>query len=91
MRIFIILFSGIILLWNVSTVFGQEQEGRPQRRGSRIIDDTTKQVYGPKTSRYYHEKDIFYNREIFYPIDTLIRNFHQYNYVHRNQNLYQDL
>lgn len=61
------------------------------RRGSRIIDDSTKQVYGPATSRYYYEDDVFYNREKFYLIDTLIRNFHRYNYVQRYMYTYQDL
>jgi hypothetical protein len=65
---------------------------QPGRRGSRVIDDTTKQVYGPNTSRYYFERDIFYNREIFHPIDTLSRNFHRNaNYVQKYNNLYQDL
>ena len=65
--------------------------GEPTRRGSRIIDDTTKQVYGPKTSKYYFEKDVFFNRVTYHPIDTAIQNFHKYNYVQRNDNLYQDL
>jgi hypothetical protein len=69
----------------------QAQEDEPRRRGSRIIDDTTKQVYGPKTSRYYLENDVFFNRITYHPIDTAIRNFHRYNYVQRFNNLYQDL
>src|SRR5690606_8188271 len=65
---------------------------RPDRRGSRVIDDTTRQVYGPTTSRYFYESDIFYNREVLRPIDTLIRNFHRNaNYVQRFGNLYQNL
>jgi hypothetical protein len=72
-----------------SMCYGQNQE--PPRRGSRIIDDTTKQIYGPKTSRYYFEKDVFFNRITYHPIDTAIRNFHRYNYVQRHHNLYQDL
>jgi hypothetical protein len=67
--------------------YGQE----PSRRGSRVIDDTTKQIYGPRTSKYFYETDIFFNKERYFEIDTLIRNFHQWNYVQRNQNLYQDL
>lgn len=67
---------------------GQDESGR---RGSRIIDDTTKQIYGPNTSKYYYEKDVFLNRITFHPIDTAIRNFHLYNYVQWHNNLYQDL
>ena len=69
----------------------QAQDDSGRRRGSRIIDDTTKQVYGPKTSKYYYEKDVFLNRITLHPIDTTIRNFHRYNYVQAHQNLYQDL
>ena len=67
------------------------QNDAPARRGSRIIDDTTKQVYGPKTSKYYYEKDVFLNRITYHPIDTSIQNFHRYNYVQWHNNLYQDL
>jgi hypothetical protein len=57
-----------------------------------VIDDTTKQIYGPNTSRYYYESDVFYNRDVLHPIDTAIRNFHRNAwYVQRNNNLYQDL
>ncbi|MBA4056366.1 MAG: hypothetical protein C0490_16750, partial [Marivirga sp.] len=66
-------------------------QDQPKRKGSRIIDDTTKQVYGPKTSRYYFERDVFFNRQTYYTIDTAIHNFHQYTYIQRNNNTYQDL
>jgi hypothetical protein len=61
------------------------------RRGSRVIDDTTKQIYGPRTSKYFYERDVFFNKEKHFEIDTLIRNFHQWSYIQQNQNLYQDL
>jgi hypothetical protein len=65
---------------------------QPSRRGSRVIDDTTKQVYGPNTSRYYYERDVFFNRQTFHSIDTFSRNFHRNaSYVQRYHNLYQDL
>ena len=67
------------------------QEAPTRRKGSRIIDDTTKQVYGPKTSRYYYEQDFFYNRTVFSTIDTAIRNFHRWTYVQQNHYFYQDL
>jgi hypothetical protein len=70
---------------------GQDQEPGP-RRGSRIIDDSTKSVYGPRTSKYYYEMDDFFNRTVLYPIDTVIKNVHRINsYVRFNNNLYQDL
>ncbi|WP_276373814.1 putative porin [Chryseolinea sp. H1M3-3] len=82
--VFALFFTGMYL--NLSA-----QDEEPRRRGSRIIDDTTKQVYGPKTSKYYFEKDVFFNRITYHPIDTAIRNFHRYNYIQRHNNLYQDL
>jgi hypothetical protein len=74
------------------TIIGlRAQDEQPNRRGSQIIDDTTKQVYGPKTSRFYFEKDVFFNRITYHPIDTAIRNFHRYTYVQQHNYLYQDL
>jgi hypothetical protein len=74
-------------------LFAQKQPplNPPGKKGSRIIDDTTRQIYGPNTSRYYFEQDVFYNRQVYYSIDTLIRNFHRYTYVQRFNYLYQDL
>jgi len=81
------LLAGLVFL-NLA-VIAQDEE--PRRRGSQIIDDTTKQVYGPKTSRYYFEDDVFLNRPVYHFIDTAIRNFHRFTYVQRHNNFYQDL
>jgi hypothetical protein len=84
----LILFA-LLSATGLSTAQVVEQ---PSRRGSRVIDDTTKQIYGPNTSRYYYERDVFFNRQAFHSIDTLIRNFHRNaSYVQRYNNLYQDL
>jgi len=77
------------LVLAASAAHAQEEEGA--RKRSRIIDDSTKQVYGPTTSRYYYEEDVFYNRERFHVMDTLIKNFHRYSYTESNAYLYQDL
>ena len=79
----------VVLLIVSQELSAQDQPAK--RRGSQILDDTTKQVYGPKTSRYYFEKDVFLNRQTYYFIDTVIRDFHNFSYVQRNQNVYQDL
>lgn len=82
----------LLFLWfTIGSVELLAQDPPTPRKGSRIIDDTTKQVYGPKTSQYYFEKDVFFNRQTNYLIDTVIRNFHRYTYIQRNENLYQDL
>ena len=70
--------------------FAQEDDLTP-RRGSKVIDDTTKNIYGPNTSRYFYEEDFFLNRNAIHPIDTLSWNFHRFNYVQRYNNFYQDL
>jgi hypothetical protein len=85
-RIFVLfIFSACAL-----TAFAQDEE-QTQRRGSRVIDDTTKQIYGPKTSRYFYEEDVMLNREQLHRVDTVIRNFHRFSYIHQSENLYQDL
>jgi len=79
----------VILLAHVGWAQAQVQ---PERRGSRVIDDTTKQIYGPNTSRYYYEHEVFYNQQVLHPIDTSIRNYHRTStYVQNNDNVYQDL
>jgi len=60
-------------------------------RGRAQIDDTTKQIYGPKTTRFFLEEDVFNNRKILYSIDTATYAFHQYNYVQRSQYQLVDL
>jgi hypothetical protein len=85
--------SGILILFALAVslpTMAQEEEERP-RVGSRIIDDTTRQIYGPTTSRYFTKDEIFYNRWQTYPIDTVIREFHRFGYVERFENKYQDL
>ena len=56
-----------------------------------IIDDSTKVIYGPKTTRYVLEDDIFNNRQRLYTMDTTMDEVHRFTYVQRTQNLYQDL
>jgi hypothetical protein len=85
----LLLLLFILLGAGVANAQGPEVKG--PRRGSRVIDDTTKQIYGPNTSRYFFEDDVFFNRETRKPIDTLIKNFHRYNYVQRFNYRYQDL
>lgn len=84
-------FIFLALLFAGTFFVSHAQDEEPRRRGSRIIDDTTKQVYGPKTSKYFYEKDVFFNRITYHPIDTAIRNFHRYTYVQRHNNFYEDL
>jgi len=72
--------------------------GQPTRPGSSTgssgftgIDDTTKVIYGPKTTRYILEEDVFNNRQKLYTMDTTMDDAHRFLYVQRSLNLYQDL
>jgi hypothetical protein len=99
-----ILFVFIIAsIFFTPSVFGQRDDRKPARpaeggevtprkgKGSKIIDDSTKNIYGPTTSQYYYEDEFFQNRKATHFIDTSAWNFHQFNYVQRYNNLYQDL
>lgn len=61
------------------------------RRGSQIVDDSTRNVYGPTTTRWTTEEDIFFNRKNYQPIDTSINNYHRWTYPQRFNNTYKDL
>lgn len=66
-----------------------EEEGSVVRRS--LLDDSTRMVYGPKTSLYFFEKDIKRNNLILYPQDTALNNFHNYDPVAKSNWKYQDL
>ncbi|MVM34512.1 hypothetical protein GO755_31070 [Spirosoma sp. HMF4905] len=60
-------------------------------KGTGIIDDSTKVIYGPKSTRYVLEDDVLNNRQKLYTLDTTMDEVHRFTYVQRSQNLYQDL
>lgn len=66
---------------------GQEQE---QKRGG-LIDDSTKMVYGPKTSLYFLEENVRFNKMEKTPLDTGLTNFHNFEPVFKSGYKYQDL
>lgn len=61
------------------------------RRGSRIVDDSTKNVYGPTTTRWTTEREMFTAKTNFRPLDTTINNYHRWTYVQKSNNFYHDL
>lgn len=63
----------------------------PGSSNSSGIDDSTKVIYGPKSTRYILEEDVLNNRKKLYTVDTTMDEVHRFLYVQRNQNLYQDL
>ncbi|GIV36212.1 MAG: hypothetical protein KatS3mg032_0591 [Cyclobacteriaceae bacterium] len=68
-----------------------QDENRLPRRGSRIVDDSTRQVYGPETSRWFTFDDLFHDDWNTRPIDTVIRDFHRIGPVAQSRYKLQDL
>ncbi|WP_394334853.1 putative porin [Aquiflexum balticum] len=68
----------------------QLQEGEEGGR-KKLIDDSTKMVFGPKTTLYFLEKDIKRNVSRTFEVDTLLNNFHYYEPVAKSGWMYQDL
>ncbi len=81
--VYIILFLPLLVV--------AQEEDRFPRRGSRIIDDSTRQVYGPQTSRVFTYYDLFYDRWETRPVDTVIQDFHRFGAVERSRYRFQDL
>jgi hypothetical protein len=66
--------------------------GRPGGQGPGVgIDDSTKVIYGPKTTKFFLENDVFNNRKTLYLTDTALVGVHQFEFTQRNQNLLADL
>ncbi|WP_448961422.1 putative porin [Larkinella arboricola] len=59
--------------------------------GGAILDDSTKLIYGPTTTRYFLESDVLNNRKTLFPIDTTLEDVQRTNYLSRYNYLYTDL
>lgn len=69
----------------------QRTQAPTQRVGSSIVDDSTRMVYGPETTKWTTEEDLFKNRPNYRPLDTTITEYQRWTYTQRFQNFYQDL
>jgi hypothetical protein len=69
----------------------EETEVDPDQPRRGLLDDSTKQVYGPRTTLYFYEHLIRNNRFEKYEIDTSLTGFHNYEPVARTWYKYQDL
>lgn len=67
------------------------EEDRQDRIGSGIVDDTTKQIYGPTTTQFTYERNIKYNNRQYWNIDTSVVDLHRYQFIAQTNNFYQDL
>jgi hypothetical protein len=63
----------------------------PKPKKGKILDDSTKQIYGPKTVHFFTEENLLNNRFITYSIDTLKDHFHKISFLQRQDRKYQDL
>lgn len=70
---------------------GSQQNQPRQRKTGKKLDDSTKVIYGPKSTRYFLEADVINNRKTLYTIDTVVDGVHNYSLVSHSGNLYQDL
>lgn len=61
------------------------------RTGSQVLDDSTKNVYGPATTLWTTERDIFTGQSNYRTLDSTINNFHRWTYVQRLNFMYHDL
>jgi hypothetical protein len=81
----------IFSLCAAGNLFAQEDLEKASRKGSRIIDDSTRQIYGPTTSQWFTRDDLFLDSWKTYPIDTVSENFHWFDFNPKYQNNFQDL
>lgn len=72
---------------------GPDEQGREtdNKGRTKLIDDSTQMVFGPKTTLYFFEKDVKRNRIKKTELDTLLNGFHYYEPVASTGWKYQDL
>lgn len=75
----------------VKTAPASASDEPKKRTTSKIINDSVKQVYGPTTSTWTTETELFYNKKNYRPLDTAVNDFHRWTYVQRYNNRFQDL
>ncbi|KAA6441485.1 hypothetical protein FEM33_01760 [Dyadobacter flavalbus] len=60
--------------------------------GGAILDDSTKNIYGPATTLHFYENDILNNRDsVRYRVDTSLTNFHRWTPLDRSWGKLVDL
>jgi len=74
-----------------TTTSNNKEAKQPAGKGSQIVDDSTKNVYGPKTTLWITENDIYLNKNNYQPLDTTIIDYHRWTFIQKLNNFYQDL
>jgi len=62
-----------------------------RKTGSIFLNDSTKNVYGPKTTLWTTGTELFINRARYRPIDTGIVNYHRWTFPQQSGQTLQDL
>ncbi|MCE6989517.1 putative porin [Dyadobacter sp. CY323] len=61
-------------------------------QGGAVLDDSTKSIYGPTTTKHFYENDILNNRDsLRYLVDTSLTNFHRWTPMDRSWGKLVDL
>ena len=76
---------------NVQSDTSQRKSRDYKKTGSIFLNDSTKNVYGPKTTLWTTGSELFINRPRYRPIDTAIVNYHRWTYPQRMWQTVQDL
>ncbi|MDZ4715424.1 MAG: putative porin [Cytophagales bacterium] len=89
----LVRFLTLITFLSALSAQAQRQRGKVEapRVGSSIVDDSTRNVYGPKTTRRTTEEEIFKGKPTYQPLDTAVNSYARWTYVQRFNNFYQDL
>ena len=70
MSVFSRHFLTVLFMLSAFAVLAQDEPDDGPRVGSSIIDDSTKNVYGPKTRLYFYEGDFFRKNFESHTLDT---------------------
>ena len=88
----VVFLVSVLIAGTTLILPGQNKGTAPARKGrSQIVDDSTKNVYGPKTALSTTERSLFLNQNRYVPLDTSIVNYHRWTYVQRFNNYYKDV
>ncbi len=68
-----------------------EDANSKRRSGSSVLDDSTKQIYGPTTTSFTYEHNIKYNLTKTHFVDTVVNDYHKWQFVARDNNMVQNL
>ncbi len=68
-----------------------KKDDQKKPKGSSVLDDSTKQIYGPTTVLLASEESIKLNKPKWNVLDTSIINFHRYQFIASRNNTFQNL